>query len=59
MTALSAVRVLSLSVVLAGLIGCASTAPLVLQADTQSPPVLRGALAYEAYVGPYWHDRYT
>ncbi len=55
----SPARLSSLAAALAILSGCVTTHRAQMQADAPPAPALRGALAYEAYVGPYWHDRFT
>lgn len=50
-------RITLLALPIALILGCAGSNPRPV-AETEAPK-LRGALAREAYVGPYWLDRYT
>jgi hypothetical protein len=55
----SSVRLAALAAALAGLVGCATSSQTSLRPDAAEAPPLRGAIAKEAYGGPFWLDRAT
>jgi hypothetical protein len=55
----SSIRLAALAAALAGLGGCATSNQANLRADAADAPALRGAIAREAYGGPFWLERAT